>query len=144
MENRIAEAGLVDDQRPHSGALGLDRRCQARRSRSNADNVVSIHEQLSLPGVFRNCKLPQVYCFGSRSRISVSSSRNDSSSFNFSGVASTSFFFQTNTSTEPRFSFTLKFPSKRYDGGPSSLIPALGTGASKAAQFPFFTQSALS
>jgi len=44
----------------------------------------------------------------------------------------------------PRFSFTLRFPSTRYDGGASSFIPPFGTGASTAAQFPFLMQRALS
>src|SRR5437588_283501 len=97
-----------------------------------------------LPGVFGNCKLLQRYCFGGGSRISASSRRNDSSSFNFSGVASTCFFFQTNTWAEPHFSFTLRFPSTRYAGGASSLIPPPGTAAKTAAQSPFFMHRALS
>src|SRR6266702_3265975 len=144
MKDRITETGFVDDQRPHSSALGFDGRRQTSRSRANADNVVSFHGNFSLPGVFRNCKLPQLYCFGGISRSSVSSRRNDSSSFNFSGVASTCFFFQTNTSPEPRVSFTLRFASTRYEGGASSLIPPFGTGAKSAAQSPFLMHKALS
>src|SRR5216683_3415480 len=144
MEDRIAKAAFVNNQRPHSGTLGFNGGRQARRPRSNADYVVRFHNDFSLPGVSWNCKLPQHYCFGGRSRSSVSSRRKVSSSLNFSGVASTSFFFQTNTSPKPRFSFTLRFPSTRYDGGASNLIPPFGTGASKAAQLAFLTQRALS
>src|SRR5260370_16554877 len=122
MKERVAQAGFGDQQRPHSSALGFDGGRQTSRSRSNADNVVSFHGHFSLPGVFRNCKLPQLYCFGGISRTSVSSRRNDSSSFNFSGVASPSFFFHTNTSPHPRVSFTLRLPSTRTDGVASSLV----------------------
>src|SRR5437588_697923 len=144
MKDRIAKACFVDDQRPYSRALGFNGGGQARRPRPNANNVVCTHENFSLPGVFGNCKLLQRYCFGGGSRISASSRRNDSSSFNFSGVASTCFFFQTNTWAEPHFSFTLRFPSTRYAGGASSLIPPPGTAAKTAAQSPFFMHRALS
>src|SRR5712664_1497136 len=144
VEDRIAEACFVNDQRPHSGALRFNGRRQARRPRANADNVVGFHQEFSLPGVFKNCKLPRLYCFGGRSRISVSPRRNASSSSNFSGVASTSSFFHTNTSPEPRFNFTLKFPPTRYEGGASSLIPPFGTAAKTAAQSPLLMHKALS
>src|SRR5438477_388223 len=81
---------------------------------------------------------------GGRSKMSATSRRNDSSSSNLSGVASTSFFFQTNTWRRPRFSFTLTLPATRYDGGASSLIPPLGTAAKTAAQSPFLMHQALS
>src|SRR6266576_1031593 len=93
--------------------------------------------EFSLTGLFSNCKLQQVYCFGGISRSSVSSRRNDSNSFNRSGVASLSLLFQRNTSPEPRFSFTLRFPSTKYDGGASNLIPPSGTADKTAAQSPF-------
>src|SRR5260370_3125112 len=73
VEDRIAEAGLVDDQRPHSGALGFNGGGQAPWPPANADNVVGFHANFSLPGVFRNCKLPQLHCFAVKSRISLGS-----------------------------------------------------------------------
>src|SRR5260370_11313294 len=144
MKDRIAKASFVDDQRPHSGALGFNTRSHARRPRADAHNVVGFHDNFSLPGAFRNCKLPQLYCFGGRAKISVTSRRNASSSRNFSSVASTSFFFHTNTSPEPRFSRTLKLPSTRYDGGASIFIPPFAAGANTAAQSPFLIHRALS
>src|SRR2546426_9371776 len=89
--DRIAEAGFVDDQRPHSSALGLDGRRQARGPCSDANHIVSFHKNFSLTGVFWNCKSRRFYCWGGRSRICVSSRRNRASSSSLSGVASTSF-----------------------------------------------------
>src|SRR5205814_8163830 len=113
----------LDNPGPHSRELGLNDRGKARRASTNANNVANIHVNFSLPGVFTNCKLPKIYCFGGISTSSLSSRRNASNSFNRSGVASISFFFHTNTSPEPRFSLTLRFPSTKYDGGASNLIP---------------------
>src|SRR5438876_371271 len=143
-KDRIAEAGFVDDQGSHSRALGLNGRGKAGRASTDANNVVNIHGNFSLPGVFRNCKLPQVYCFEGISRSSLSSRRNASNSFNRSGVASISFFFHTNTSPELRFSLTLRFPSSKYDGDASNLIPPCGTADKTAAQSPFLMHKALS
>ena len=109
----IAEATLVDHQRPHPGAFGFNRRRQAGRACANANQVVLFHGDLSLPGVPADCKLKGFYCFAGRSRIAHSSRRNASSSPIFSGVASTWSFFQTKSSPEPPISFTLRLPSSR-------------------------------
>src|SRR6266481_9622136 len=44
VEDGIAQASFVDDQRLHSRPLGLDSSRKARRPRSNANNVVDSHD----------------------------------------------------------------------------------------------------
>src|SRR6266481_4068828 len=144
VEDGIAQASFVDDQRLHSRPLGLNSSRKARRPRSNANNVVDSHGKFSLPGVLQNCKSRRNHCMGVCSSNAVNSRRKVSSSSRRSGVAAISFFFQTKTSAAPFFSLTLRLPSSRYDGAARSFKPPPGSDPSKAAHSPRRTHNALS
>src|SRR5882762_9323386 len=82
--------------------------------------------------------------FSPTSKMPPNSTRNSSNSRNLSSVAATSFFFHTNTSPEPFFNRTLKFPSTKNVTGASNFNPPFSTGPSSATHSPFRSINALS